>query len=258
MENRSRQRTGEQPRVLVVEDDESHLIALSLGLEREGFAVTTVSDGREVLRVVREISPTVILLDVMLPGRSGIDVCRDLRSFDTETPVIMVSARNDEVDVVVGIEVGADDYLAKPYRMRELVARIGALLRRSSVPHPGASPEPRLPDLSRVPVDRGVEDEILVVGDVRLDPHRHEVFVGDREIHLPLRQFQLLAQFLENPGRLLTKDVLLERVWGYDYEGDARIIATVVGRLRAQLEQDPHEPTRIVTVRGLGYRYNRP
>ncbi|MDA8290870.1 MAG: response regulator transcription factor [Actinomycetota bacterium] len=236
------------PRVLVVEDDESHVIALTVGLEREGLAVTAVRDGRDAVAVAERLRPDVILLDLMLPGVSGIDICRELRSRGDDTPIIVVSAKGEELDVVVGIEVGADDYVPKPYRMRELVARIGALLRRRRA-HDAAGA------LSPGEV-RHAHPDALRVGDVTLDDARHEVTVRGEPVELPLREFQLLRELLASAGRVVTRDALLERVWGIDYEGDPRIVATLVGRLRARVEEDPEEPTRILTIRGVGYRYD--
>lgn len=231
------------PRVLVVEDDESHVLALSIGLEREGLAVTAVRDGRDALAAFEELRPDVVLLDVMLPGLSGIEICRELRARGIDTPIIMVSSRSEEVDVVVGIEVGADDYVPKPYRVRELAARIGALLRRR---HAAERALPSTPAASFV----------LRAGDVALDPDRHEVFVRGEAIELPLREFQVLRELLANAGRVVTREALLERVWGLDYDGDPRIVATLVGRLRARVEPDPDDPTHILTIRGIGYRFN--
>ncbi len=234
------------PRVLVVEDDESLLFALSVGLEREGLAVTAVRDGLDAVTAAEELGPDVVLLDVMLPGRSGIEICRDLRARGFDAPVVFVSARDDEMDVVVGIEVGGDDYLSKPFRMRELVARIRALLRR------------RWPD-SAPPAPRAAapaEEELLRVGDVVLDQARHEVVVRGEVVDLPLREFQLLQELLSNAGRVVARDTLLERIWGVDYDGDPRIVATLIGRLRSRIEEDPDAPVRIATIRGVGYRYN--
>lgn len=246
-ETRSAESTA-RPRVLVIEDDESHVLALTIGLEREGLAVTAVSDGRDAIEAAERLQPDVILLDVMLPGMSGLEICRELRSRGHETPIIFVSARCEELDVVVGIEVGGDDYVAKPYRMRELVARIGVLLRRRRAPvEPVTSVQARA---------SGSAEEVLRVGDVTLDAGRHEVEVRGEAVALPLREFQLLHELLANAGRVVTRDVLLERIWGLDYDGDPRIVATLVGRLRSRVEENPDQPTRIVTIRGIGYRYN--
>jgi two-component system response regulator RegX3 len=244
---------SEWPQVLVVEDDESHVLALTVGLEREGLAVTAVRDGRDAVDTAERLHPDVILLDVMLPGTSGIEICRELRARGHDTPIIFVSARSEELDVVVGIEVGADDYVPKPYRMRELVARIGALLRRRRAP--GDLPNATVANLGiTAPVE--LHDDVLRVGDVVLDPGRHEVAIRGESVELPLREFQLLRELLSHAGRVVTRDALLEHVWGADYDGDPRIVATLVGRLRARVEEDPDDPTRIVTIRGVGYRYN--
>jgi two-component system response regulator RegX3 len=233
--------------VLIVEDDESHVLALTVGLEREHLAVTVLRDGRDVLDVAQQLCPDVILLDVMLPGASGIEVCRELRTRGIDTPIIFVSARSEELDIVVGIEVGADDYVAKPYRMRELIARIGAVLRRQRVAQfaPETTPSQIVPT-----------SEMLGVGDVVLDTARHEVFVRGVEVDFPLREFQLLRELLQNAGRVVTRDSLLEHVWGLDYDGDPRIVATLIGRLRARIEENPDMPMHILTIRGVGYRFN--
>ncbi|MDA8034440.1 MAG: response regulator transcription factor [Actinomycetota bacterium] len=235
------------PKVLVVEDDESQLLALTLGLEREGMSVTGVRSGREALAVHDELAPDLMLLDVVLGGLSGIEVCRELRGRGATTPIIMVSSRSDEMDVVVGIEVGADDYLAKPYRLRELVARIGVLLRRRRL-------APMLEPVPAVVGAVGADGAVLVAGDIVLDEDRHEVHVDGRPVELALREFQVLRELLANAGRVVTRDELLQQVWGLDYDGDPRIVSTLVGRLRAHVEPDPREPTRIVTIRGVGYR----
>ncbi len=239
---------GSWPKILVAEDDESHVLALTLGLEREGFAVSALSDGRDVVKAVGAIDPDIILLDVMLPGLSGIDICRQLRASGVETPIIMLSARNEEVDIVVGIEVGADDYVAKPYRIRELVARINAVRRRRTTP-------------ARTEVARAIghlasASDVLCVGAVRLDSARHEVYVRDVKIDMPLREFQLLRALMEHAGHVVTRETLIDSVWGFEYDGDTRIIATLVGRLRSKIEDDPDDPQHIVTIRGVGYRFN--
>ena len=237
------------PRVLVVEDDESQLLALTVGLEREGMAVTGLRSGREALAVHDELNPDLVLLDVGLGAVSGIEVCRELRSRGRDTPIIMVSSRGDEMDVVVGIEVGADDYLPKPYRLRELVARIGVLVRRRR-------PAPWSDDgsLSAPALAAAGGGTALVAGDVVLDPDRHEVRVKGRRVELALREFQVLRELMVNLGRVVTREELLERIWGLDYDGDPRIVSTLVGRLRAHIETAPEEPPRIVTIRGVGYR----
>ncbi len=233
------------PRVVIVEDDESHVLAITLGLERERFAVTAVSDGRDAIEVIAQVNPDIILLDIMLPGISGLDICRLLRANGTTTPIIMVSSRNEEVDVVVGIEVGADDYVAKPYRIRELVARMNAVLRRHNSQGGAVAVTPPTPT-----------SDVLRTGDVVLDSARHELFVRGKQIDIPLREFQLLRELMEHAGRVVTREELIDNVWGYEYDGDPRIIATLVGRLRNKIEADPDIPTHIATIRGVGYRFN--
>ncbi len=242
---RERDRT-EWPRVLLVGDDDNQSLALTLGLEREGLAVTPIRVVGDVFGAYDAVHPDVILIEATPSGSSGVDLCRQLRDRGVETPIIIVSSRDDEVDVVVGIEVGADDYLTKPLRIRELVARIGAQLRRAQL---------RELDGDR-PSDTAATVTTLSASGIVMDPARHEVTVRGREIDLPLREFQVLRELLANAGRVVTRDELLERVWGLDYEGDPRIVATLIGRLRARVEHDPDRPAYIVTIRGVGYRLN--
>jgi len=230
---------AEPPTILVVDDEQSYRDALSVALQREGFTVETAADGTEALARFDAARPALILLDVMLPQMSGVDVCRELRT-RSQVPIIMVTARNAEIDAVVGLEVGADDYVTKPFRLRELVARVRAALRRA----PSADgPTPAV--------------EIIEVGDVKLDAARHEVFVHDSLVPLPLKEFELLELLLLNAGRVLTRDVLIDRIWGPNYYGDTKTLDVHIKRLRAKLETDPANPTRIVTVRGVGYRYEK-
>jgi two-component system response regulator RegX3 len=226
--------------ILVVEDEESFVEALTVGLKREGFRVRVARDGVEALDMFDLVQPDLVLLDVMLPRISGIDVCREIRT-RSRVPIIMVTAKTSEIDTVVGLEVGADDYVSKPYRLRELVARMRAALRRAPRPEP-------------VPASAGT----LEVGDVRLDPERHEVFVRDQPVTMPLKEFELLTFLLENAGRVLTREVLIDRIWGADYVGDTKTLDVHVKRLRAKVEVDPSKPRRIVTIRGLGYKYDTP
>lgn len=227
--------------VLVVEDEDSFIDALTVGLAREGFRVQVARDGAQALDVFDAVAPDLVLLDVMLPKVSGIDVCREIRRRST-VPIIMVTAKGSEIDTVVGLEVGADDYVSKPYRLRELVARMRAVLRRRPVATP-ADPE---------------SVEALEVGDVSLDPGRHEVVVRGEVVSLPLKEFELLHLLLENAGRVLSRDLLIDRVWGHDYVGDTKTLDVHVKRLRAKVELDPSSPERIVTIRGLGYKYETP
>jgi len=222
--------------ILVAEDEESFVDALTVGLKREGFRVQVARDGIDALTLFDSIRPDLVLLDVMLPRMSGIDVCRDIRS-RSRVPIIMVSAKTAEIDTVVGLEVGADDYVSKPYRLRELVARMRAALRRAPRQESSAS------------------GSAIDVGDVRLDPERHEVFVRGDRVNLPLKEFELLEVLLGNAGRVLTRDSLIDRVWGADYVGDTKTLDVHVKRLRSKVESDPTAPERIITIRGLGYRY---
>ncbi len=231
--------------VLVVEDEASFAEALTLGLGREGFAVTVSSDGADALRRFEEIQPDIVLLDVMLPTLSGIDVCRAIRA-TSNVPIIMVSAKSEELDMVVGLEVGADDYVQKPYRLRELVARMRAVMRRSE--HSAASSEDV--ESADVPV------EPVTVGDVTVDSDRHEVTVRGDVVALPLKEFDLLTMLMRNAGRVMTREMLIEQIWGADYYGDTKTLDVHIKRLRNKVETDPKEPTRILTVRGVGYKYD--
>ncbi|WP_423916447.1 response regulator [Candidatus Poriferisodalis sp.] len=226
--------------ILVVDDEPSFTEALTVGLRREGFEVRTAADGRAALAEISESEPDLVLLDVMLPGMSGLDVCREIRK-SSRVPLIMVTARGEEIDAVVGLEVGADDYVTKPYRLRELVARMRAVLRRAS----------------GQPVEPEGDTTCLIEGDVALDIDRHELRVGGELVTLALKEFELLAYLLQNAGRVVTRDSLMQNVWGYDYIGDTKTIDVHVKRLRAKIEDDPSNPQRITTIRGLGYRYER-
>ncbi|MCU1459240.1 MAG: response regulator with CheY-like receiver domain and winged-helix DNA-binding domain [Actinomycetia bacterium] len=229
------------PLILVVDDEQSYRDALSVALQREGFLVELAADGVEALERFEATKPALILLDVMLPRISGVDVCRQIRS-RSQVPIIMVTARNAEIDAVVGLEVGADDYVSKPFRLRELVARVRASLRR-------------VPSLEE---SRAEAIDSVEVGDVRVDVSRHEVFVRGGLVALPLKEFELLELLLTNAGRVLTRDVLIDRIWGPNYYGDTKTLDVHIKRLRAKVEEDPARPNRIVTVRGVGYRYEKP
>ena len=220
-------------RVLVVEDEESYSDALAYMLRKEGFEVGLAATGPDALVEFDRAGADIVLLDLMLPGFPGTEVCRRIRQ-TSNVPVIMVSAKDDEVDKVVGLELGADDYITKPYSPRELVARIRAVLRRGSEP-----------DLA---------PRTLEVGPVRMDVERHTVTVDGTDVRLPLKEFELLEMFLRNPGRVLTRGQLIDRVWGSDYVGDTKTLDVHVKRLRSKLEADPAEPKLLTTVRGLGYK----
>jgi len=226
-----------RPTVLVVEDEASYVEALTIGLTREGFNVETATDGAEALLKFEDVTPDLILLDVMLPKMSGIDVCRLIRK-RSQVPIIMVTAKDEEIDKVVGLELGADDYVTKPYSSRELIARIKAVLRRGGDPV-----------ISRTHPSR------LEAGPVRLDAERHKVSVNGAPISLPLKEFELLEYFMENVNRVLTRGQIIDRVWGANYYGDTKTLDVHVKRIRAKIEDDPANPTLLVTVRGLGYKF---
>jgi two-component system, OmpR family, response regulator RegX3 len=229
--------------LLLVEDEESFIDALTVGLTREGFKVVVARDGAEALACFDEVAPDLVLLDVMLPKMSGLDVCRALRK-KSNVPIIMVTARAGEIDTVVALEVGADDYVTKPYRLRELVARMRAVLRR------GGRDEGSAVEVAAVEVRAGAG-----AGDVAVDVERHEVTVRGQLVQLPLKEFDLLELLVANGGRVLPRDVILDRVWGSDYYGDTKTLDVHIKRLRQRIEPDPANPQRIVTIRGLGYKY---
>ncbi|MCB1284561.1 MAG: response regulator transcription factor [Microthrixaceae bacterium] len=230
--------TGDRLVILVVEDEESYVDALELGLRREGFEVEVARTGSEALARFAEVAPDLVLLDVMLPGISGIDVCREIRA-TSQVPIIMVTAKAAEIDTVVGLEVGADDYVTKPYRLRELVARIRAVLRRRVDATPAES-----------------HDEIVAVGDLVINVDSREVRRNGELLALPLKEFELLLLLMENSPRVLTRGTIIDRVWGYDYVGDTKTLDVHVKRLRAKIEDNPAAPQRLLTVRGVGYKYN--
>jgi two-component system response regulator RegX3 len=222
-------------RVLVVEDEESFSDALSYMLRREGYEVEIAASGTDALQTFDRNGADLVLLDLMLPGLSGTEVCRELRN-RSHVPIIMVTARDSEVDKVVGLELGADDYVTKPFSSRELVARIRAVLRR------GAEPEELL-------------FNVVEAGPVRMDVERHVVTVDGQPVQLPLKEFDLLELLLRNAGRVLTRGQLIDRVWGADYVGDTKTLDVHVKRLRAKIEPDPASPKYLITVRGLGYKF---
>ena len=223
-------------RVLIVEDEESLADPLAYLLRKEGFEVAAAADGPSALAEFDRAGADIGLLDLMLPGMSGTDVCKQLRA-RSAVPVIMVTARDSEIDKVLGLELGADDYVTKPYSARELIARIRAVLRRG-----GESEESMYTDL------------VLEAGPVRMDVERHVVSVDGEQIALPLKEFDLLEYLMRNKGRVLTRGQLIDRVWGADYVGDTKTLDVHVKRLRSKIEVDPANPTRLLTVRGLGYK----
>lgn len=223
--------------VLIVEDEDALAEPLAFLLRKEGFEVTVVGDGPSALAEFERKGADIVLLDLMLPGMSGTDVCKQLRA-RSAVPVIMVTARDSEIDKVVGLEIGADDYVTKPYSARELIARVRAVLRRGS----------------EVDGDGAADSTVLEAGPVRMDVDRHTVAVRGEAITLPLKEFDLLEYLMRNSGRVLTRGQLIDRVWGADYVGDTKTLDVHVKRLRAKIEDDPARPQHLVTVRGLGYK----
>ncbi len=229
---------GPRPRVLLVEDEESFVDALSIGLDREGFDVVVARDGLEAVTLFEKGGFDVILLDLMLPKMSGLDVCRTIRS-TSNVPIIVVSAKGEEVDAVVMLEIGADDYVTKPYRLRELIARVRAVLRRHD--HHGGD------DF----IEHAIES-----GPLRLEIDTRRCFVNGEEIKVRKKEFALLELLLSNTGRVLTREQLIDRVWGSDYVGDTKTLDVHIKRLRTLIEEKPKEPVHITTVRGVGYRFD--
>ena len=223
-------------RILVVEDEESLADTVRYNLEREGYAVAIASDGRTALERFRRDTPSLVILDLMLPEMSGLDVCRQIRQI-SNVPIIMVTAKDSEADKVSGLELGADDYVTKPFSVRELVSRVRAHLRRAGMrsDEPGA--------------------DVLTGGPVSLDVAKHEVLVDGQTVGFPPKEFELLEAFLRRQGRLLTRDFLIEEVWGAGYFGDTKTLDVHVKRLRQKIEATPHAPRHLLTVRGLGYKF---
>jgi two-component system response regulator RegX3 len=219
---------------MVVEDEESFSDALSFMLRKEGFAVSVATTGPEALAQFDREPSDLVLLDLMLPGMSGTDVCRTIRA-KSRVPIIMVTAKDSEIDKVLGLELGADDYVTKPFSSRELVARIRAVLRRN--------------------VDDFEDSPVVEAGPVRIDPERHQVLVEGQLVSMPLKEFDLLEYLVRNAGRVLTRGQLIDRIWGSDYVGDTKTLDVHVKRLRAKVEPDPANPVHLLTVRGLGYKF---
>ena len=223
-------------RILVVEDEESLADSVRYNLEREGFVVTVANDGRRAIERFRADDPHLIVLDLMLPELSGLDVCRMIRQ-ESDVPIIMVTAKDSEADKVTGLELGADDYVTKPFSVRELISRVRAHLRRARM----SASEP--------------VDEVLQSTHVRIDTGRHEVQVGGEIVPFPPKEFELLETLVRRKGRLLTREFLIDEVWGHDYVGDTKTLDVHVKRLRRKIEANPHEPVHLLTVRGLGYKF---
>jgi two-component system, OmpR family, response regulator RegX3 len=227
---------GAPARILVVEDEESLADTVRYNLEREGYAVAVASDGRTALDRFRSQTPSLVILDLMLPEMSGLDVCRQIRQI-SNVPIIMVTAKDSEADKVSGLELGADDYVTKPFSVRELVSRVSAHLRRAGMRTDGS------------------QEDVLSGGPISLDVAKHEVLVDGQTVGFPPKEFELLEAFLRRKGRLLTRDFLIEEVWGAGYFGDTKTLDVHVKRLRKKVEKDPHQPKHLVTVRGLGYKF---
>jgi two-component system, OmpR family, response regulator RegX3 len=223
-------------RILIVEDEEALADSVRYNLEREGYAVVVAGDGRRALERFRAEPPALVILDLMLPEVSGLDVCKAIRA-ESDVPIIIVTAKDSEADKVTGLELGADDYVTKPFSVRELISRVRANLRRSKMRAVA------------------VTDDVLAGGRVEMDVPRHEVRVGGETVAFPPKEFELLEAFLRRKGRLLTREFLIEEVWGSDYFGDTKTLDVHVKRLRRKVEADPHDPRHLLTVRGLGYKF---
>lgn len=222
-------------KILVVDDEPTLVATVRYNLDREGYQVLTAADGDAALAAARKHRPDLILLDVMLPGMDGLEVCRVLRR-EMSTPILMLTAKTDEVDKVVGLELGADDYVSKPFGMRELLARVRALLRRSGASTP--------------------EEEAIDAGELSVDLRKREASRGGRPLALKPKEYELLVYLMRNRGRAFTRDQLLNQIWGYDFAGDTRTVDVHMRRLREKIEEDAATPTRIITVRGVGYRFD--
>jgi two-component system response regulator RegX3 len=223
-------------RILLIEDEPSLVETVRYALEREGFSVDVARDGRGALDRFDEVEPDLVILDLMLPIVPGLDVCRRIRESST-VPIVMVTAKDSEADKVAGLELGADDYVTKPFSVRELVSRVRAHLRRLQM---------------TATVANGA---LLSGGPVRMDVERHEVTIDGATVTFPPKEFELLETFLRSPGRLLTRELLIQRIWGDDYVGDTKTLDVHVKRVRQKIERDPHEPEHLMTVRGLGYKF---
>lgn len=243
----------QQVSVLLVEDEESFVDALVVGLSKEGYKVTVARDGSEALTLFESAKPDLVLLDVMLPRVSGIDVCKKIRKY-SDVPIIMVTAKSEEIDTIIGLEVGADDYVTKPFKLRELLARIRALLRRSS--NRTDTYNNAVGSLGNAPVYDSTAG-ILEVNNVKLDPLQHQVTVSGRKVQLPLKEFELLEILMSNSGRVLTREILIDRVWGSDYVGDTKTLDVHIKRLRSKVEKNASKPVLITTIRGVGYRFEK-
>jgi two-component system alkaline phosphatase synthesis response regulator PhoP len=230
-------------KILVVDDEESILTLLKFNLEKSGFQVITSLDGREALRIIELEKPDLVVLDLMLPGLDGMEVLKTLRQEKNNTPVLMLTAKNDELDKILGLELGADDYLTKPFSPREVIARVKAILRRSKHSHADHETE---------------NDEEIKIGELIIYPERYQAILRGEELELTVKEFELLFYLVKNKGRVLTREQLLNHVWNYDYLGDSRIVDVHVSHLREKIEEDSKQPRYIKTVRGVGYKLEEP
>ena len=226
--------------VLVIEDDGNLLRALQYSLEREGYSVRMATEGESGLEAAREANPSLVILDVMLPRLDGFEVCRILRR-DNDVPVLMLTARGEEIDRVLGLELGADDYVVKPFSMRELLARVKAMLRRSRMEQDGQA--------------RAASRQVFRSGDLEVDVDSHTATLGDKALSLKPRVFELLALLMARKGRILSRNQILDHIWGHNYVGDSRTVDVHIRWLREKIEEDPGKPRRVITVRGVGYRF---
>lgn len=231
-------------KVLVVDDEQSIVTLLKYNLETAGYIVDVAYDGEEALKKVKEVKPELIVLDVMLPKKDGIEVCKTIRSDKNLVPILMLTAKDDEFDRVLGLELGADDYMTKPFSPREVVARVKAILRRSQIANEVVKDE--------------VEDEDIVIDNIRIRPEFFEVYRDDTLLELTPKEFELLLYLIERQGRVITREHMLNSVWNYEFAGDSRIVDVHISHLRDKLEENPKQPKLIKTVRGLGYKLERP
>ncbi len=226
-------------KILVVEDELSISTLLKFNLEKAGYNVLTAMDGREGLEAARKESPALILLDLMLPGMDGMEVCKTLRMEKNNTPILMLTAKDEELDKILGLELGADDYMTKPFSPREVVARVRAIMRRT---RHSSTPETS-------------EEQVLLVGPLQIYPEKYEAVFYNKKLELTPKEFELLLYLAKNQGRVMTRDQLLNAVWNYDYVGDSRIVDVHISHLREKIEEDTKQPKHIKTVRGLGYKF---
>lgn len=225
-------------KILVVDDEEHIAELISYNLTSNGYKVITANDGNDAVKLAVEEKPSLILLDLMIPGKDGYDVCKDIRSNSEvrNTPIIMLTAKSEELDKILGLELGADDYITKPFSVRELLARVKAVLRRFSISEP--------------------ESNILVFGNLTADFDKREILVNDKKLDLTLKEFELLEILIRNKGKILTRDTLLDKIWGYEYIGETRTVDVHIRYLRKKIELDDKNPKLIETIRGVGYRFN--